>query len=444
MVALTDSLAAALAPLKRSNLLGLASPASGRVRLRTLVLIRWIAVTGQALALLFVHYGLEFELPLALALGVVAVFLLYPSAYRLTDRGAALYLGFDILQLALLVFLTGGLNNPFALLFLVPVTISATVLSLFSTVCLGLLALAAVTLLAFFHLPLPWSGGGLEQPVTYIAGTWAALVLGMGFIAVYAWQVAAEARRMSDALSETQLALAREQQLSALGGLAAAAAHELGTPLSTITLVAKELARDLPRDGPLAEDIALLTSEAARCRDILARLSHKPAGDSPTGFATLPIGGLVEASSASHRRAGIAVDIAIATPGVQPTLQWSPAIVHGLGNLVQNAVDFARTRVDIAVAWNADTVRVTIHDDGPGIGAEVMSALGEPYTTSRPDDGGMGLGVFIAKTLLERSGASVDFANRPPGGCEVAIAWRRALLPAMQAGAPPARPGGSA
>ncbi|HUN50200.1 MAG TPA: ActS/PrrB/RegB family redox-sensitive histidine kinase [Candidatus Sulfotelmatobacter sp.] len=446
MLALADSFALALAPLKRAAVRGsraavFHSAGGGRVRLRTLVLIRWIAVVGQALALLFVHYGLEFQLPLTMSLSVVgasvvlnvAVFLLYPSAYRLTDRGATIYLGFDLLQLAVLVFLTGGLSNPFSLLFLVPVTISATILSLRSTVCLGLFALAAVSVLAFYHLPLPWTNGGLTLPGVYIAGTWAALALGMGFVSVYASQVAAEARRMSDALGETQLALAREQQLSALGGLAAAAAHELGTPLSTIALVAKELARDLPADGPAAEDVALLMSEAVRCRDILARLSRKPTGDGPASFAPLPVSALVEAAAAPHRRAGISVEIVAVSAGVQPTLQWSPEIVHGLGNLIQNAVDFARTVVRIAIAWDGANIGITISDDGPGISADVMSALGEPYTTSRPDDGGMGLGIFIAKTLLEHTGASVAFANRPAGGCEVAINWRRALLPSSAA-----------
>ncbi|HYM31372.1 MAG TPA: ActS/PrrB/RegB family redox-sensitive histidine kinase [Candidatus Cybelea sp.] len=421
-------------PLVRPAVAG-SFAAGGRVRLRTLVLIRWIAVVGQALALLFVHYGLEFSVPLELALSVVGVsvalnvvvFLAYPSAYRLTDWGATLYLGFDIVQLALLVFLTGGLANPFALLFLVPVTISATILSLLATVCLGVLVFAAVSVLAVWHMPLPWSGGGLALPDAYIAGTWAAIVLGMVFIAAYAWQVAAEARRMSDALGETQLALAREQRLSALGGLAAAAAHELGTPLSTIVLVAKELARELPRNSPLAEDVRLLGVEAGRCRDILARLSRRPEADSHE-HPSVPVSGLVEAAMAPHRRAGITVNLVLDSQGAQPVMPWSSEIVHGLGNLVQNAVDFARTKVEVAVRWDAASIHVAIRDDGPGISADVLSALGEPYTTSRPGDGGMGLGVFIAKTLLEHTGAQVSFANRQSGGCEVAIAWVRALL----------------
>ena len=395
---------------------------------------------GQALALLFVHYGLNFPLPIGIALVVVGVsaalnlvvFLVYPASYRLTDRGAAVYLGFDLLQLAALLFLTGGLTNPFSLLILVPVTISATILSLVSTVGLGALALACVTFLAFLHLPLPWDRTGLVLPELFVVGTWAALALGMIFISIYAWQVAAEARRMSDALTATQLALSREQQLSALGGLAAAAAHELGTPLGTITLVAKELARDLPKEGPLAEDLTLLTSQVERCREILARLSRKPEGQQDTAFSVLPLTALAEAAAAAHRRGGVTVDIAPHGKGTTPLVRRSPEIVHGLGNLVQNAVDFARGKVSIVIDWTASEIAIQVQDDGLGIDAEILSALGEPYTTSRPDDGGMGLGVFIAKTLLEHTGASVSFANRPGGGCEVAIIWPRAILEASE------------
>ncbi|MCW5752357.1 MAG: ActS/PrrB/RegB family redox-sensitive histidine kinase, partial [Alphaproteobacteria bacterium] len=274
----------------------------GRLRLRTLVTIRWIALVGQALALLFVHFGLGFQVPLTPALLIVAcylafnlaIFLIYPSAHRLDDRSAASQLALDVLQLALLLFLTGGLKNPFALLLLVPVTISATILSLVSTVGLALLVLALVTLLAFLHLPLPWGEPGIMLPDLYVAGTWTALVLGMGFVAIYAWQVAAEARRMADALAATQLVLAREQQLSALGGLAAAAAHELGTPLGTIVLVAKELLRELPPGSPFVEDVRLLSSQAERCREILAQLSQRRPVEDQAAIARLPIGALVE------------------------------------------------------------------------------------------------------------------------------------------------------
>ncbi|MCW5730831.1 MAG: ActS/PrrB/RegB family redox-sensitive histidine kinase [Alphaproteobacteria bacterium] len=408
----------------------------GRLRLRTLVTIRWIALVGQALALLFVHFGLGFQVPLTPALLIVAsylafnlaIFLIYPSAHRLDDRSAASQLALDVLQLALLLFLTGGLKNPFALLLLVPVTISATILSLVSTVGLALLVLALVTLLAFLHLPLPWGEPAIMLPDLYVAGTWTALVLGMGFVAIYAWQVAAEARRMADALAATQLVLAREQQLSALGGLAAAAAHELGTPLGTIVLVAKELLRELPPESPFVEDVRLLSSQADRCREILAQLSQRRPVEDQAAIARLPIGALVEEAMAPHRKPGIACEIEVLSAGAQPEVTRRPEILHGLGNLLQNAFDFARTRVTVSLSWTDQRLMLRVLDDGPGISVDILGALGEPYVTSRPDDGGMGLGVFIAKTLLEHTGASVRFANNPAGGCLVSVAWERARL----------------
>ena len=403
-------------------------------RLHTLIVLRWLAVSGQTLAILFVHFGLDFRLPLGLCLATVAVlvavnlvsFLLFPSSHRLTDRGAAGFLALDIVQLSVLLYLTGGLGNPFSLLMLVPVTISATILSLASTAVLGALAMIATLLLAEFHLPLPWDAGGLLLPPLYLAGVAAALLLGLGFISIYTWRVAAEARRMSDALASTQIALAREQQLSALGGLAAAAAHELGTPLGTITLVAKELVRELPANDPSGDDVRLLLAEAQRCRDILANLARRPDPEDP--FPELPIGALVEESFGPHLRAGIELDIRLRGIGRQPLAPRLPEIMHGIGNLAENAFDFARARIEVDVDWDNDRISVTIADDGPGLSNDMLGALGEPYVTSRPEDGGMGLGVFIAKTLLGHTGAQVAFGNRPSGGCEATVTWRRALL----------------
>ncbi len=425
--------------------LALTVTAGRRLRLRTLVLIHWLALAGQTLALLFVHFGLGFHLPLAPALSVVGIsvivnlgsFALFPASYRLHETGAGLYLGFDIVQLAVLLYLTGGLENPFALLFLVPVTISATILSLRSTVALGLLGVVAVTVLGLVFQPLPWGAGGLVLPTVYIAGTWAAIVLGICFLSIYAWQVAAETRRMSDALGATQLALARAQQLSALGGLAAAAAHELGTPLGTIVLVAKEIARELPPTSLLAEDISLLVDQAERCRDILTRLSHRPE-KAEDAFAYLPLTALVDMAASPCRRDTTELTITPVSDGAPPIIGRQPEILHGLGNLIQNALDFARAEVVIALAWDVNWIRILVRDDGPGIRPEIIGALGDPYITSRADQGGMGLGVFIAKTLLEHTGAQVTFANPPSGGCEVAIQWRRGIVEA-----PPERRSGS-
>jgi two-component system sensor histidine kinase RegB len=246
-------------------LLGRVLTGSGerRVRLRTLTLIRWIAIIGQAFTVALVHFSLEFPLPLGPMLGAIGLSALinlvlsgFAATTRLTERSAALLLGYDILQLAFLLGLTGGLQNPFSVLLIVPVTLSATTLSLRTTIVLCLFVVGAATVLAVVPSDLPWRPGSFELPPLYVAALWLALVLGTALVAAYAWRIADEARRLSDALAATQMALAREQQLSALGGLAAAAAHELGSPLATIAVTARELARSVPPDSPLAEDIA--------------------------------------------------------------------------------------------------------------------------------------------------------------------------------------------
>ncbi len=413
---------------------------SGRVRLQTLVLIRWIALAGQALAIVVVHFGLDFDmafvpamLAVAVSVGLNAVLTIrYTPTTRLSDLHAALYLAYDTLQLAILLYLTGGIENPFSILMLVPITVSATVLSLRSTALLGALALACLSVVTIVHQPLPWHAGGLVLPGLYMLGIWTALVLGVVFISVYTWRVAAEARRMSDALAETQMALAREQQLSSLGGLAAAAAHELGTPLSTIALVAREMRRDTADDAPLAEDMDLLLRETERCRDILAELSRDPRRDDDQPFAEMALPALIDSIVASHRTPTKRIDIEerLSPGAVMPIVRAGPEIRHGLGNLVDNAADFAAGRIDIAVAVTKAEVTVTMTDDGPGFAHAVLGDLGEPYVSTRRDGGGMGLGLFIAKTLLERTGAQVRFRNAVAAGAEVVIRWPHDILDA--------------
>jgi two-component system, sensor histidine kinase RegB len=413
----------------------------GRLRLQTLLLIRWIALAGQAVAIVVVKFGLGFDMAFVPALLVVAVSVglntiltvRYAPTTRLSDLQAALYLAYDTLQLAILLYLTGGIENPFAMLMLVPVTVSATVLSLRSTVLLGALALACLSIVTVNHQPLPWQGDGLVLPDLYVAGIWVALVLGMAFISVYAWRVAAEARRMSDALAATQMALAREQQLSSLGGLAAAAAHELGTPLSTITLVAREMRREVEDGAALADDMDLLLRETERCREILAELSRDPRREGDAPFEQLALPALVD-SIAAPLRAATPVEIAehIAPGLAMPIVRTSPEIRHGLGNVIENATDFAATRVGIAITVSANEVALVIADDGPGFAHTVLGDLGEPYVSTRRDEGGMGLGLFIAKTLLERTGAQVSFHNAASGGAEVVIRWPRDILGATE------------
>ena len=415
------------------------------VRLDTLVRLRWLAVIGQTAAVLVVQYGLDFTVPLAACAVVIAVSAWLNVAlrvrFRVTQRlepdRAAWLLAFDILQLAVLLFLTGGLDNPFAFLLLGPVLIAATALPPRYTLILGVFAMVCATTLMFRHFPLPWaSDEPLRLPPLYTMGEWLAILLAIGFIGVYAWLIAEEARLLSDALTATELVLAREKHLSQLDGLAAAAAHELATPLSTIAVVAKELERALGPDSTHAEDVQLLRAQTQRCREILAKLAELEA-DTGEPFGRMKLSTLVEEVVAPHRNFGVEIDVVLPTDrSAEPIGERNPGILYGLGNLLDNAVDFARGRVELAVRWSAKQITITIADDGPGFSREIMGRIGEPYVTTRgirsmstdTDQIGLGLGFFIAKTLLERSGATLAFANRAPPetGAVVRVRWNRA------------------
>ncbi len=413
-----------------------------RISLRRLVLIRWVAIAGQAVALLVVHFAFDFRVPLLAAFFVVGcsvalnlfVTLFRRVATRLGEREAAFFLGYDLLQLGLLLYLTGGLQNPFAILILAPVTVAATILSLRAVIALAVFAIAIITLLALWHVALPWRGIPLVFPPELVLGLWTALVLATVFIGGYTWSVAEEARRLRDAVAATQLALAREQRVSAVGALAAAAAHELGSPLATIAVVAKELVRDLPADSPHSEDAHLLLSQSERCRQILAELAHHPDEEGASPYTRLPISALVEAAGALYHDPR--VRLIFATTGepadAEPLVRRSPEIMHGLNNLIQNAVQFARSEVSVAIHWDKTTVAVEVADDGPGFPAHLLGRLGEPYLSTRAGAANhMGLGIFIAQSLLERSGAELTFDNLVEGGAHVVISWERANVEAQ-------------
>ena len=306
-------------------------------------------------------------------------------------------------------------------------TLSATILSLRTTVALCVLVIAAASVLGLYPTDLPWTSAGLRLPRLYMLASWCALVLGTTLIAGYAWRVADEARRMSQGLAATQMALAREQQLSALGGLAAAAAHELGSPLATIAVISRELANSIPPDSAWSEDVAALVSQSQRCREILKSLSRGERGDELARFTRVPLSSLLETVAEPFRRLGVTLDVMVeGDRDLEPTLAPTPELRHALANLIDNAVGYAERRVRIVVGLSGDLVVVRIEDDGPGFSPEVIELLGEPYVSGRPT-GGLGLGVFIAQTLLARSGATLHFANLEKGA-RVTIAWRRAVL----------------
>jgi len=434
------------------------SAVRGRVRLRTLSNLRWMATAGQTAALFVVYFGFGYSLPLAQCLGCVAfsaglnviLALRYPPSHRLTNREATVYLAYDVLQLAVLLYLTGGIANPFALMFIAPVVIAASSLNLGNTLILGGIALASASIISVMHDPLPWPPAEyLDLPPLYLAGLWTSLVLGIGFTSIYAWRIASEGARMSAGLAATQLALAREQRLSSLGALATAAAHELGTPLGTIAVVAHELERGLDPDSQEAEDVRLLRSQAERCRLILMRLA-RPEEAMLGATQRLPICALLDDIAGAYR-GDDDLQIAIAPSAAnrnepQPQVWRAPELLHGLGNIIENAADFARSNVRVEASWNPSMLRVTVEDDGPGFSPDIFERIGEPYITSRPGDyaigesdlgppdapadkhEGLGLGFFIAKTLLEQTGGTVKAINPPEGGARVSVSWPRGLI----------------
>ncbi|WP_192179520.1 ActS/PrrB/RegB family redox-sensitive histidine kinase [Mesorhizobium amorphae] len=415
---------------------------SQRLRLNTLIRLRWLAIVGQSLTVLLVAYGLKFPLPVSMCFALIAcsawmnlwLTFRYPAAHRLTPLSAFVILTFDSLQLAGLLYLTGGLTNPFSVLMTVPVVISAASLPLRLTAVLGALVMAAATLLVFFHQPLPWhEGARLEMPFVYVAGIWMAVFSSIAFTAIYAFRVAEEARLLANALAATELVLQREQHLSALDGLAAAAAHELGTPLATIALVAKEMEKVLGDDPKYREDVTLLRSQSERCREILKRLTSL-SSEGEAHLSRLPLTSLVEEVTAPHRDFGISIKLRPGERiGAEPVGRRNPGVIYGLGNLVENAVDFARKTVTVRWSWDDDHVSFSIIDDGPGFPPEIIDRIGEPYMSTRQGNeagGGLGLGLFIAKTLLERSGATLDFRNSSGlgEGAVVQISWPRSVF----------------
>tara|TARA_R110002049_G_scaffold117332_1_gene270416 strand:- start:26463 stop:27788 length:1326 start_codon:yes stop_codon:yes gene_type:complete len=409
-----------------------------------MILLRWVAIIGQltAVTVAQIIYGLQLEFSLCyLAIGasvvgnLLAVFI-FPENKRLSEVENLSMVLFDLLQLSFLLFLTGGLHNPFALLLLGPVTISATALSLRSTLVLCGTAIAAASLLALVHFPLvTQSGSVLKLPQIFVFGHWTALVIAILFTSAYSRRVTSEIHSMADALAATQMVLAREQKLTDLGGVVAAAAHELGTPLATIKLASSELFNDLQDRPELAEDAALIRDQADRCRDILRDMGRS--GKDDLHMQRAPLTAVIKEAAEPHIGRGKSVYFSDNPMGGmqirQPIIPRKPEIIHGLRNLVQNAVDFAAAHVWIETEWGPDGISVRIIDDGPGFPPQDLGRIGDPFmrrrsdaphAPERPEYEGMGLGLFIAKTFLERAGARLRFANGIDGG------WLRGLPPA--------------
>ncbi|WP_316861125.1 ActS/PrrB/RegB family redox-sensitive histidine kinase [uncultured Cohaesibacter sp.] len=451
--------------------------AQRQIKLDTLVRLRWLALAGQATAVVVVRHGLEyyFNANFCIALiGLSALLNLFLQAQfrksvRLRPLPATALLAYDSAQLGALLYLTGGLQNPFSLLLLVPAIVSATMQPARYTAFLSILITGIATLLVFFHQPLPWYHGSPPHfPFLYVFGIWIAIVLTMLFLGIYTSRIAQEGHLLANALSATELILANEQHLTSLDGLATAAAHELGTPLATIQLVAKELERELDDDSPFKEDISLIRNQAERCRVIMGKL-RSLSGDDHSNFTKMQLDGLLSEIVEPFENPNVEIErIFPEDRSNQPVLWRNPGLLFGLSNLVENAVDFAYSRVVLEVQWNETAVMLLIADDGPGFSDAILNRLGDPFVTTRANSaqldydatsgpalaqhqrsgmngGGLGLGFFIAKTLLERTGAKVTtidpkinkLGNKYKkaskiNGAMIEITWPRSVLEADQ------------
>lgn len=407
---------------------------SNSVQLRTFIVIRWVAIIGQIIAITVSVRYYDLHLNLLLCFAVIGVSIItnltamyaFPEIRRLSEKQLMLMLLFDITQLAILLFLTGGLHNPFSLLILVPVAISATVLQIRETIALGLVTIAVTTLIGLFYIPLRVNSGEvLEMPDIFLFGFWVAILIGTVLLGIYVRRVTSEIDSMSEALLATQMALSREQKLTDLGGVIAAAAHELGTPLATIKLVSSELIDDLKNMPQQKEDAELIREQTNRCRDILHSMGQAGKDDLHMRYA--PISAVIEEAALPHMDRGKPVTISTLpsenTSATQPEMRRQPEIIHGLRNLIQNAVDFADSHIWVDIIWTDSQIIIKIIDDGAGFPPHLIKRIGDPFVGSRknvpkqqnrPGYKGMGLGLFIAKTLLERSGGELSIAN----GCD--------------------------
>lgn len=418
---------------------------SSWVRLRTLIVLRWIAICGQLAAIWVAQRQFNLDLNIGLCLlavgvsviaNLVAIFV-YPENKRLSEQEITSMLIFDISQLSALLLLTGGLNNPFALLILAPVTIAATALRIVPTILVGLVAIFLVTLVMIYNVPLRTTDNIImKMPKEFVFGFWVAIIIGIIFLGAYAKRVTSEISSMSEALLATQMALAREQKITDLTGIVAATAHELGTPLATIKLTSSELMEDLDATTLQFEDAKLIRDQADRCRDILRSMGQ--AGNDDLYLHHAPLSQIVREAAEPHSDRGKNIKFSPEPHeeswSKQPEVRRNPEIIHGLRNLIQNAVDFSASTVWVDMSWSRENVTVKVIDDGPGYPPHVIGRIGDPFmrvrrsaddNRQRPEYEGMGLGLFIAKALLERTGAKLVFANGRQPNSEIAKLGQR-------------------
>ena len=403
---------------------------------KTFVILRWIAIIGQLIAINIVYNYLNLDIPIIgthiiIFVGLITnLFLQFKiKVNQLKDTYSSIFLFYDLLQLSALLYLTGGIFNPFALLLIVPAIVSSTFLSMGTTIILGIVTIFSLFILTKFYLPLP----GITEyifsfPPFYVFGSLASIIIGLIFLCYFGIRFAGELKKRSQALDRLQQVIAKEYELESLGGQAAAAAHSLGTPLATITVVSKELRKEIGKDSKYTKDLDLLISQTKRCGDILKQISKKQIIDDEF-INFLKLEDLLEEIINSFKETSEKEILLITEKDKNKIrIKRSPEIIYGLRNFIGNAVKFSKDRVEIILESNNENINIEIKDDGPGFPEDIIQKIGEPYIKSKSKKtsarAGLGLGTFLGKTLLERQAARLSFTNRNnQRGALVRIVW---------------------
>jgi len=404
---------------------------------KTLVILRWIAIIGQILTINFVYFILNFNFPFLYCCGIIFfgvltnIFLQFKvKKSLLSNLSSSLYLMYDLIQLAALVFFTGGITNPFVILLVIPAVVSSTFLSLKSTVNLSLITAISLLVLTIYHLPLPSSGDlHFHAPKYYLYAVPIATMIGLIFLCYFGVRFGLETRKRAEALNKLELVLAKEHELKTIGVQAAAAAHSLSTPLSTIKLVAKELEKEIGNKEKYSKDIQLLLGQTSRCGEILKKLSMVPLKRDDF-FENVRLKDLlIEITDSFKEISKKNFSIKSENNKYDPTVKRKAELTYGLRNFIGNASKFSKSLVEVKLESNNEITQIKVCDDGPGFPEDVKNFLGEPYIRSKNQaidiQSGLGLGTFIGKTLLERIKANVNFGKCPSiNGAMVTIEWK--------------------
>ena len=402
----------------------------------TLTILRYIAIFGQFIAVNIVFFYLNLKFPIKESYIVIFIGLLTNlflqlrvKVNQLKDSYASLFLLYDLFQLSALLYLTGGILNPFSILMIIPTIVSSTFLSMGTTIILGLITSILLFLISFTHLPLPGLDSNIfAVPNYYTIGILISILIGLIFLSYFGIRFAGESKKRSEALNKLQEVISKEYELESLGGQAAAAAHSLGTPLATITVVAKELKKEIGNDKEYSKDIDLLISQTKRCSEILKKISKKQIEEdnflSTIKFEDL----LLEIIESFKETSSKSIELIVDNDRNKIAIRRTPEIIYGLRNFIGNAVKFSRSKVKINLKSDQKIIEIKINDDGPGIPEDIIEKIGEPYIKSKSkqlfSNSGLGLGSFLGKTLLERQGARLSFLrNSDLGGALVILNW---------------------